>query len=367
MQSREILMHPINGTACPPLKKERSCNVQGCPIDCKVDEWQSWSDCTSECGGGVQTRTRTKTQEPWNGGLPCPEQGESRSCNTAACNQDCVLNDWNDWSVCSKKCSTGHRLRERTILKEPRGTGECAATNSETRFNFEECNTMSCAEILPPNRSILRCSDMLDVVILLDGSGSLGRYGWQESKEMAYRLVSGMKGGNTSVSISVLLFSGPNRLSRLDRCTGNGGGKPPTPQSCGMYWLSHMSEDIPSVAKAVKNAKWPGRTTLTSLALAEAQAELINGRQGATSVVVVITDGRPLSVLKTGEASDALKKSARIAWVPVGGAIAEYMDNIKHWASGPWEDNIFPVTGFTSLDQPNTINNIIAGFCASVE
>jgi len=33
-RSRSILIHPVNGSKCPPLKMERSCKMEGCPIDC---------------------------------------------------------------------------------------------------------------------------------------------------------------------------------------------------------------------------------------------------------------------------------------------------------------------------------------------
>jgi len=65
-RERSILIHPVNGSKCPPLKMERSCNVEGCPIDCKLDDWSGWGDCTADCGSGVQTRTRAKTTEPGN-------------------------------------------------------------------------------------------------------------------------------------------------------------------------------------------------------------------------------------------------------------------------------------------------------------
>ena len=90
-RTRTIIIHPINGTQCPPLKMERECNMIGCPIDCKVDDWSAWSDCTASCNGGVMTRRRDKTTEPENGGDPCPEQAETRECNTIACNANCVL------------------------------------------------------------------------------------------------------------------------------------------------------------------------------------------------------------------------------------------------------------------------------------
>lgn len=57
---RSIIAHPVNGTACPPLILQRECNIQKCPVDCKVATWSEWTQCTAECGGGVRTRIRQK-------------------------------------------------------------------------------------------------------------------------------------------------------------------------------------------------------------------------------------------------------------------------------------------------------------------
>merc|ERR1712238_617785 len=85
---------------------------------------------------------------------------------------------------------------------------------------------------------------------------------------------------------------------------------------------------------------WPGKTTLTSLALAEAKSELLQGRQDAQSVVVVITDGEPMSPIKTGKASADIKESARLIYIPVGKGVASTVDAMKEWCSKPPQDNV---------------------------
>merc|ERR1712179_67929 len=71
--TRSITIHPNLGMQCPPLHGERACNLEGCPVDCEVGEWEGWGPCTADCNGGVQSRTRQKTVEPENGGDACPE------------------------------------------------------------------------------------------------------------------------------------------------------------------------------------------------------------------------------------------------------------------------------------------------------
>lgn len=48
------------------------------PVDCQVSDWSEWGVCAD----GVQTRTRTVTTEPANGGLACPALTETQSCET---------------------------------------------------------------------------------------------------------------------------------------------------------------------------------------------------------------------------------------------------------------------------------------------
>ena len=47
----------------------------------------AWSECSADCGGGTQTRTRTCTNPaPANDGADCVGQAtETQNCNTEPC------------------------------------------------------------------------------------------------------------------------------------------------------------------------------------------------------------------------------------------------------------------------------------------
>jgi len=72
------------GKACvdTSLKEIAPCNAgvgeglpPGCgappPVDCVLSEWQGWTECTKECGGGQQKKMRHIVTKPSHGGKPC--------------------------------------------------------------------------------------------------------------------------------------------------------------------------------------------------------------------------------------------------------------------------------------------------------
>merc|ERR1719171_1281005 len=59
------------GHACSALSRKKKCNQVKCPVDCKMSKYSSFSTCSAECGGGVQSRTRSILVFPKNGGTQC--------------------------------------------------------------------------------------------------------------------------------------------------------------------------------------------------------------------------------------------------------------------------------------------------------
>lgn len=135
----------FGGSNCPPLLETRDCNTQACPVpptrvDCQVGPWSSWSSCTKSCGTGSQTRTRTITQPAANGGNSCPSTIETQQCNTQPCPVDCVVGPWNGWSSCSKSCGTGTQTRTRPIYQYAANGGKSCPSTYDAQF----CNTQPC-------------------------------------------------------------------------------------------------------------------------------------------------------------------------------------------------------------------------------
>merc|ERR1719253_2116054 len=197
--TRSVLTHPDGGCKCLPLSAMRSCNNHPCPVDCKLSTWSGWSKCSAECGGGVQQRLREVKRAMKYGGKPCGETSEARACETAACEKDCELTEWTKWSSCTKDCDGGTKKRQKFVKVQPQGAGKCAGAWSLKRLQYKQCNMKRCQ--LPKGQTIKTCNETLDIVLLIDGSGSLGKKGWNAEIKAANMFVDAftVSGGHSHV------------------------------------------------------------------------------------------------------------------------------------------------------------------------
>mmetsp|Transcript_29931 Transcript_29931/g.78904 ORF Transcript_29931/g.78904 Transcript_29931/m.78904 type:complete len:910 (-) Transcript_29931:96-2825(-) len=356
---RSVVVPASLGTKCPPLVMQRRCNEHQCPVDCSLDEWGGWSSCSAQCGGGIKERMRVVLRQPSGGGKPCEAVSQSASCGSNACDQDCSLSSWTPWSLCSKACNSGFQERERRVLKEATGQGSCASHDSPVRRQYRRCNEQHC---IPAHGEGLRCKSKLDVVVILDGSGSIGEDGWQATKKAGQALVRAFE--SEELQVAVLLYSGPASWSAYQRCTQNVESVDLL-QDCGLIWVSHFTTGVAQLASNIESLAWPKASTLTSAALATAEAELRMGRADAQSIVIAITDGKAMNPRKTTQAASRLRAKARLMWVPVTRHAS--LANIKHWASKPIADNVLVVQEFENLSKPANINQIVAAACPQVE
>ncbi|XP_053736524.1 adhesion G protein-coupled receptor B1-like isoform X2 [Synchiropus splendidus] len=116
-----------------PLREQRPCNNSAvCPVHGAWDEWSPWSLCSSTCGRGYRSRTRT-CNPPQSGGDPCdgPEK-QTKFCNIAVCPVDGVWNEWSSWSSCSASCANGTMQRTRECNGPSYGGSECKGEWLET-------------------------------------------------------------------------------------------------------------------------------------------------------------------------------------------------------------------------------------------
>jgi len=355
--TRNVLTHPNGGAKCLPLAAVRSCNQQPCPVDCRLSVWSGWSKCSAECGGGVQQRLREVKLAMKFGGKPCGATSQTNACNAQACEKDCELSAWTKWSTCSKDCDGGSQKRQKFVKHEPEGAGECAGEWSVKRLQYKKCNMVRCK--VPDEDKPLPCNRSLDVILLIDGSGSLGKEGWAQEIKAAQLFVDAFTDSGKA-NMAVIMYSGPKTWSGVEKCTGKQ-ETPIDPEKCGIKMVTHFTEDMKKVKNLINGLDWPQGSTLTSLALMTAKAELALGRKDSKATMVVITDGRPLSFRNTELAAKAVRKAARLVWVPVTKFAP--LKHIKSWATRRWQENVVLVKEFDKLGKAETVTHIVADIC----
>jgi hypothetical protein len=219
---------------------------------------------------------------------------------------------------------------------------------------MKRCETLETSEPLT-------CNKTLDVILLIDGSGSLGKAGWEAEIFAAKAFIGAFKMAEEGhIEMAVILFSGPRTWSGVFKCVGKSVAAV-SKADCGITTVTHFTDNLNKVDQLVTGLSWPMGSTLTSLALMTAKAEMALGRSDPQTIVVVFTDGRPLSYRKTTLASHQIRKAARLLWVPV----TKYapLKYIKKWATRRWQENVVPVKNFDDLKKPDVITHIIADIC----
>ena len=129
------------GAVCPNLSEARHCHDQPCPIDCVLSHWLSWEECDVTCGGGSRTRHRHVAQGALHGGA-CAGDSENEPCNIFGCPVDCMLSAWGSWSACSEVCHNGTQKRKRDVARTPEHGGMACTPLIDERA----CNTRRCTE-----------------------------------------------------------------------------------------------------------------------------------------------------------------------------------------------------------------------------
>jgi hypothetical protein len=359
---RSVITQPYKGASCLPLEAEKGCNWEACPVNCKMEDWQGWSSCSAKCDGGVEQRVRPVTVHPKHDGEPCGETSETTGCAMQACNKDCKLADWSEWSTCSKECASGTTERVRVVLEAATGDGACPEESAAERFQEEKCNVHACFKKDPTLP--MGCYSTMDAILIIDGSGSITQEGWDKSVSFAKKFANSFLQEYTDAKLSIILFSGPQTWSAWQYCSHEQLSKEEKEMFCGIQMIQHFSNDLAETQANIGKMVWPMATTLTFSALESAKTELSLSRPGVPTTVVLVTDGLPLSQLQTYYAAEELKanKDVRLMVVPVW-MPEDGVELMWHMASWPKEENYVPIETITDLDSLSTMDTIIPDIC----
>jgi len=128
------------GKTCPKLRTVQFCKKQGCPVDCKMNKWGTWSGCTKTCGGGTKDRRRTIQQIAKFGGVKCASTYSKVKCHHNACPVHCKMTEWSDWTECNKDCGPGTSFRTRAVTTKSNFGGKaCGSTKTHKKCQITAC------------------------------------------------------------------------------------------------------------------------------------------------------------------------------------------------------------------------------------
>uniref|UniRef100_A0A671L347 Brain-specific angiogenesis inhibitor 1-like n=1 Tax=Sinocyclocheilus anshuiensis TaxID=1608454 RepID=A0A671L347_9TELE len=97
-------------------------------------EWSAWSVCSTTCGEGWQSRTRLCISVPYSTQCSGPLR-EQRPCNnTVVCPVHGSWDEWTPWSLCSSTCGRGYRDRTRSCKEPQFGGNPCDGPEKQTKF-----------------------------------------------------------------------------------------------------------------------------------------------------------------------------------------------------------------------------------------
>lgn len=192
----------------------------------------------------------------------------------------------------------------------------------------------------PPD---LVCAEQMDILLLVDGSGSVNWYGpgFEQEREFAHRLFNLFDFGPKGAKAGIILYSW-----KAEQVLEEG-----------------MTEDYEALTAAVEGLVWPEWNTNTGAALSMAKTILGSHARSEVpkerTIVFLLTDGNPNDMMATYEAADALKEDATLFVVRVGDKVNE--EAVHYWASWPSEMHVLQADDFMDLEP--RIKEFMADIC----
>jgi len=362
---REIIQQPNEkGVKCPELVLMKKCNEIPCPVDCKMERWSSWSSCTTDCGGGVKSRTRSVDIRPKNGGSFCDVPSEVTACNTGSCDRNCNLSAWK-FRPCSVSCGGGYEVKKKHVRRRARGKGKCPRKRNRRRYLKRRCNVHECY-------GDEECLAKVDIVVAIDGSGSVKKKGFKVLKDFAAEFVKHFRGKTddqvqneetgeyekkevTAAQIGVIQFG--NGVLDENNVVG--------PAEI----IQGLSADTKAVSGKIEGLGWRKGFTNMAQAFTGAESVFLNGgRKHAQSVMVVISDGKPSFNFQTRNVvRKARRKGVKVVMVVVKEFLkTDSIKLMKSWSSVPRSTNFIHIPGLKELkfNMHHWVNKVVIRSCS---
>ena len=199
--------------------------------------------------------------------------------------------------------------------------------------------------LFPPLFLEPRCTREIDVMFILDSSGSIGQSNYTTMIEFVSEVARRFQFGSEGARFGVVTFS---TLASLDIPLGR-------------------HTNAISFNKEIMSIPYKARTTNTADAIARAREELKqNGRQRVPQAIILFTDGQsdePVSTLR--EASEAKNEDIQLLSIGIGPKID--MAELKGIASPPSDDNVFHIDSFSRDQFVKILGPIIRETCGKIQ
>jgi len=191
------------------------------------------------------------------------------------------------------------------------------------------------------------CVAKQDLILAVDGSGSLQQTGFDIVKNFALTLITKYQTeyfGSTAMKVGVLQFG--NGVIMAD-------GRTVSPA----INVQPLTQDLGLVKTGLENL--PFKKGFTNMAQAFALAEVMYtgaGRKGAQSAILVISDGKPSFNFQTTELVEQLDdKNVQRYFMVVNENGGDDLKKMQRWASSPWETNLIHVPGIEALQADASV------------
>jgi len=187
-----------------------------------------------------------------------------------------------------------------------------------------------------------------DLIVAIDGSGSIRKEGFDILKKFVKRLLSRYQTeywGDEAVKLGLVLF-------------GNGVIMPDGKTVSPAILAQPLTFNMAGVIAQLDTLPWKKGFTNMAQAFSTAEVAFIQGsRRGAQPAVMVITDGKPSFNFMTTEMVEQLDDKAIMRYfllVNEDDLNSDANRLMKSWASQPWETNLVHVPGGVGLLDADT-------------
>lgn len=223
--------------------------------------------------------------------------------------------------------------RQKHVLIPTRGFGKCPKETSADRHAEQQCNVQDCVgdEL---------CVARQDLLIAIDGSGSVRENGFNIIKSYALNLLTKYHARYfDSPAMKVGLIEFGNGIIMADGVT----------VSPAMN-VQILTDDLSLVKAGIEGMVQ--KKGFTNMAQAFALAETMYtsaGRKEAQSALLVITDGKPSFQFQTNEMVQQLGDKGVQRYFAVISESETEVETMRAWASSPWETNLIHIPGLSAL------------------